>query len=102
LAATWSETGRVHLLDLTAALSNVDDSAATSSAQSALFTFTGHQSEGYAIDWSTLEKGLVNSVSNAFDYISAGILVDASGYMLYFCSVCHHFFRGLLAPFEDL
>jgi len=57
LAATWSETGRVHLWDLTAALSNVDNSEATSSGQSALFTFTGHQSEGYAVDWSTIDKG---------------------------------------------
>jgi len=56
LAATWSETGRVHIWDLTAALSNID-SGQSSSSQSALFTFAGHQSEGYAVDWNTIDKG---------------------------------------------
>jgi len=55
---TWSETGRVHIWDLTAALNNLDTSQAQTSPQSALFTFTGHQSEGYAVDWNTLDKGL--------------------------------------------
>jgi len=57
LAATWSESGRVHIWDLTTPLSNVDGTQASSSSQSALFTFAGHQSEGYAVDWSAVGKG---------------------------------------------
>jgi len=57
LAATWSETGRVHVWDLTTPLANVDGMQASTSSHSALFTFAGHQSEGYAVDWSAVDKG---------------------------------------------
>jgi len=57
LAATWSETGRVHIWDLTTPLTKVDGTQASLSSQSAVFTFAGHQSEGYAVDWSTIDKG---------------------------------------------
>jgi len=59
LAATWSETGRVHIWDLNPALSNTDSASPLTaiSSQSSLFTFSGHQTEGYAIDWSSIEQG---------------------------------------------
>lgn len=61
LAATWSETGRVHIWDLTERLYNIEkQSSATDlaiSSQPSLFTFSGHQTEGYAIDWSSTCPG---------------------------------------------
>jgi ribosome assembly protein RRB1 len=59
LAATWAETGRVHIWDLNAALTNVDSPSpvTTPSSQSPLYTFSGHQIEGYAIDWNSIERG---------------------------------------------
>jgi len=61
LAATWSETGRVHIWDLTERLADVDRQSAVTapatSSQPALYTFSGHQSEGYALDWSNTCPG---------------------------------------------
>ncbi|VDK38141.1 unnamed protein product [Dibothriocephalus latus] len=62
LTATWSELGEVHIWDLSRSLSAVNDSAImseyvrTREAPSPLFTFKGHQTEGYALAWSPLAK----------------------------------------------
>jgi ribosome assembly protein RRB1 len=63
LAASWSEIGKVYIWDLTDPLSAVSDPKAMTSftkKQSQylpLFTFNGHQSEGFAIDWSPIQPG---------------------------------------------
>lgn len=67
LAATWSETGSVHIWSLARALEAVDDpQAASQYARNSedrntkpVFTFKGHQHEGYAVDWSPLKPGVL-------------------------------------------
>ncbi|BHF76126.1 Glutamate-rich WD repeat-containing protein 1 [Sparganum proliferum] len=60
LTATWSELGEVNIWDLSRPLSAVNDSVImseyvrTREAPSPLFTFKGHQTEGYALAWSPL------------------------------------------------
>jgi len=64
VAATWSDNGTVFIWDLTKALHAVNDLQAmkvyvsTKSANArALHSFTGHQSEGFAMDWSSFIPG---------------------------------------------
>ena len=64
LAATWSEIGKVYIWDLTEPLSAVSDSKAMTEFTKKqnqqhlpLFQFNGHQSEGFAIDWSPQTAG---------------------------------------------
>ncbi len=62
-ASTWSETGRVHIWDLTRPLQAVNDSATmatytrNSESPPPVFTFSGHQVEGYAMDWCPTTVG---------------------------------------------
>ncbi|KAL7306466.1 hypothetical protein TKK_0001880 [Trichogramma kaykai] len=71
LAASWSELGRVHLWDLSKELKAIDDESPISDEQSErrtletpgkpIFSFKGHPSEGYALDWSNVEQGYLAS-----------------------------------------
>ena len=64
LAATWADTGKVHIWDLTRPMNAVNDSNIMSAytrnleSPAALFTFSGHQVEGYAMDWCPMVPGL--------------------------------------------
>lgn len=70
LAATWSDRGRVFLWDLTSPLRAVDGQHSTSNHVrniddvSPLFSFSGHLSEGYAMDWSPLIPGVLATGDN--------------------------------------
>ncbi len=63
LAASWSEQGKVHVWDLSRPLQAVNDSQVMASytrnqeSPPAIYTFKGHQSEGFAMDWSTSKPG---------------------------------------------
>lgn len=63
LAAVWSEKGQVEVFDLRPQLEAVHSSAAMAAfvAQqkeaTALFSFSGHMTEGFAIDWSPKVPG---------------------------------------------
>ncbi|CAH1794923.1 unnamed protein product [Owenia fusiformis] len=63
LAATWSDTGKVHIWDLSRPLQAVNDpdtmATYTRNVESPppVFTFSGHLTEGYAIDWSIAKPG---------------------------------------------
>lgn len=67
LAATWSELGRVNIWNISDQLLAVDDKELLSSYQKegkankakSLYTFSGHQQEGYALDWSPVAPGLL-------------------------------------------
>ncbi|RWS13207.1 glutamate-rich WD repeat-containing protein 1-like protein [Dinothrombium tinctorium] len=65
VAASWSELGNVHLWDLSKELQAVNDSEAMDLYQRSkekslpIFTFTGHQQEGFAVDWSNASIGLL-------------------------------------------
>ncbi|XP_026480379.1 glutamate-rich WD repeat-containing protein 1 isoform X2 [Ctenocephalides felis] len=67
LAATWSELGRVNIWDLTKQLATVDDQQMlskynkenTGNTCTPIFTFNGHQQEGYAVDWSKTAPGVL-------------------------------------------
>jgi len=64
LAASWSDKGKVHVWDLSQPLHAVNDPMVMStytkneeSAMQPLFTFSGHQAEGFALDWSKTMSG---------------------------------------------
>ncbi|XP_064646877.1 glutamate-rich WD repeat-containing protein 1-like [Lineus longissimus] len=63
IAATWSETGKVYLWDLTRPFTAVNDSAVMSAytrnreSPSSIYSFAGHQVEGFALDWSKTNPG---------------------------------------------
>ena len=71
LAASWSELGRINIWNLTQQLQAVDDEhilkryTKENKANSIkpVFTFTGHQSEGYAVDWSSVKPGVSHNCS---------------------------------------
>ena len=72
LAATWSELGKVHIWDLTRPLEAVDDSnvmatyTRTEESPLPVFSFAGHQTEGYAMDWSPTVPGEPVEMLNPF------------------------------------
>ncbi len=63
IAATWSDTGKVHIWDLSRLLQAVNDSSVMAAytrnqeSPKALFTFNGHMTEGFAMDWSPIVPG---------------------------------------------
>ncbi|XP_030606390.1 glutamate-rich WD repeat-containing protein 1 [Archocentrus centrarchus] len=63
LAAVWSEKGQVEIFDLRPQLEAVHSSAAMAAfikqekEAAALFSFSGHMTEGFAIDWSPKVPG---------------------------------------------
>ncbi|XP_002733247.1 glutamate-rich WD repeat-containing protein 1-like [Saccoglossus kowalevskii] len=62
LAATWSEKGSVHIWDLKQHVDALEDSALLARITKhdntkPLFTFSGHQTEGFAVDWSPTVVG---------------------------------------------
>lgn len=67
LTATWSDKGKVHIYDLTIPVQAVADqkSINTYTAQKVepkpIFTFGGHLTEGYGLDWAPLKSGALAS-----------------------------------------
>lgn len=67
LTSTWSDKGKVHIYDLTTPCHAVTDqkSINTYTAQKVapkpIFTFGGHLTEGYALDWSPHKAGSLAS-----------------------------------------
>ncbi|XP_039284043.1 glutamate-rich WD repeat-containing protein 1 [Nilaparvata lugens] len=68
MCAVWSEMGKVSILDLKPHLQTVDSPALPNSCKNMinkreevkpLFVFTGHQTEGFAIDWSSAASGVL-------------------------------------------
>uniref|UniRef100_T1J1V9 Glutamate-rich WD repeat-containing protein 1 n=1 Tax=Strigamia maritima TaxID=126957 RepID=T1J1V9_STRMM len=63
LAATWSESGSVDIWNLTDQLNALDDPQRMvaylrrEKAPKPAFTFTGHSTEGFALDWSLIKPG---------------------------------------------
>ncbi|XP_035236553.1 glutamate-rich WD repeat-containing protein 1 [Anguilla rostrata] len=68
LAAVWSEKGQVEIFDLRPQLEAVHSSAAMETflkeqqkEATPIFSFSGHMTEGFAIDWSTKVPGRLAS-----------------------------------------
>ncbi|XP_018578149.1 glutamate-rich WD repeat-containing protein 1 [Anoplophora glabripennis] len=69
IAASWSELGRVNIWNLTQQLQAVENDQLLSkynkeniaNSTTPLFTFNGHQKEGFAIDWSNTMPGVLAS-----------------------------------------
>ncbi|CAG9863015.1 unnamed protein product [Phyllotreta striolata] len=64
IAASWSELGKVNLWNLTTQLQAVDNDAKLvkynkeqSNTVKPIYTFTGHQKEGFALDWCPTASG---------------------------------------------
>ncbi|XP_033753509.1 glutamate-rich WD repeat-containing protein 1-like [Pecten maximus] len=63
IAASWSEVGKVYIWDLTRPLQAVNDSnimavyTRNEESPPPVFSFSGHQTEGYALDWSPMSPG---------------------------------------------
>ncbi|XP_049956353.1 glutamate-rich WD repeat-containing protein 1 [Schistocerca serialis cubense] len=63
LTAAWSELGNVSVWNITPQLREVDqpqNDSGTLPGQP-LYTFTGHQSEGFGLDWSSVMPGVLAS-----------------------------------------
>lgn len=68
IAASWSELGRVSIWNLTPQLQAVDNDILLAkynkenagSSKQPLFTFSGHQQEGFAVDWCSISPGVSN------------------------------------------
>lgn len=66
LAASWSELGRVDIWNITQQLQAVDDPAllerynldTVNNPVKPLYSFNGHQQEGFGIDWCPTETGV--------------------------------------------
>ena len=64
VVALWLDSGRVSIFDITQMVANLDDSPKKSNSshlqrqqQHPLYTFAGHSTEGFALDWSSLVIG---------------------------------------------
>jgi len=62
IAATWSDTGKVHIYDVTPYITSLDTPGTQPSKfQRPLFTVDSHVgNEGFAMDWSVLDTGRYN------------------------------------------
>lgn len=66
-AGTWSETGKVFIFNITDQLKAVEDpdllktyeDTSQSSLAKPIYVFRGHRAEGYGIDWSPTEPGVL-------------------------------------------
>lgn len=62
IVASWSERGQVHIWDISQQVISVDNPATLAGPSHAkdfkpLFSFDGHQTEGFAMDWSSTVRG---------------------------------------------
>lgn len=63
VAASWSETGKVSIWDLTKQLQAVEDQKTNDlfnklkNLPKPIYSYRGHKQEGFAMDWSTVAKG---------------------------------------------
>ncbi|KAF0492453.1 WD40 repeat-like protein [Gigaspora margarita] len=59
IAATWAETGKVHIWDLAPVINSLDTPGRQISqkAQKPLYTVESHSTEGFAMDWSGTVAG---------------------------------------------
>ena len=79
LAATWSDRGKVHIWDLSRPIMAVNDlrvmSEYTKNEESPapLFTFTGHQVEGFAVDWAATTPGVFSYIHLHVDIVTLNL-----------------------------
>lgn len=64
IAATWSESGKVYIWDLTTPLEAVSDENkmkdyVKNNTPLPIYQFNGHQNEGFGMDWSNVEPGVL-------------------------------------------
>ena len=57
LAASWSDTGKVHIWDLSHSIRGLDAPQHDRPPTGPLFTFSGHPTEGFSMDWSPTVNG---------------------------------------------
>ncbi|KAG7360361.1 G-protein beta-subunit [Nitzschia inconspicua] len=71
IVATWSDTGKVNLYDISDIRARFEASegrganyVSTGSKNGPVFTYGGHKVEGFAMDWSAKEEGLLATGDN--------------------------------------
>lgn len=100
LAASWSELGRVNIWDLTQQLQAVDNDQLLAkynknnlgNSVTPLFTFSGHQQEGFAIDWCPTFEG----VSKCKYYLKVIDRISHLFSVIIFSKCTYHTRRGIL------
>lgn len=64
IVGVWSETGVMSIYNIASQLNAVDKDlpdASRSGPSPLLYQFSGHRTEGYALDWSSFNKGMLAS-----------------------------------------
>jgi ribosome assembly protein RRB1 len=64
VCATWADTAKVHVYDLSAPLATLASpgtggAAAAAGGGGPAYTYSGHRDEGYALDWSAVRPGVL-------------------------------------------
>lgn len=99
LAASWSELGRVDIWNITQQLQAVDDPAllerynldTVNNPVKPLYSFNGHQQEGFGIDWCPTETGVSYFCKiNSFTANIVKISQSYRGYALLFNLNTHY------------
>lgn len=58
VVASWGETGTVNVFDIGSDMQAMEQGAADiNSTTVPLFSYSGHQTEGFALDWSSVANG---------------------------------------------
>lgn len=86
MCATWADTGKVHIFDLSAPFANLHaPGSAAAAPRGPVFSFGGHAEEGYALGFSAAKAGLLASGDNAsrvhvWQPTEGGWAVDSEAY----------------------
>ncbi|CDF32886.1 unnamed protein product [Chondrus crispus] len=107
IVATWSESGRVSLVDVEPALNklNLDSkrrmgmpNTTAPSATKPFFAFNGHRAEGYSLDWSRAALGrLLSGAVNGTIYLTEPSSVEGAAW-----TTSPNRFRGHTDSVEDI
>lgn len=112
IVSTWADTGKVHIYDLTGCTHHLMHKTGSNNAPSGpAHTFSGHQSEGYAMDWSKVVPGRLATGDNSglisVWNVETGSAVNSINTTAYTankikCTVDPHFYKGHKSSVEDL
>eukprot|EP01089_Gocevia_fonbrunei_P016368 TRINITY_DN5043_c0_g1_i3.p1 TRINITY_DN5043_c0_g1~~TRINITY_DN5043_c0_g1_i3.p1 ORF type:complete len:443 (-),score=128.96 TRINITY_DN5043_c0_g1_i3:17-1345(-) len=83
--ATWADNSQVHIFNIKQHLTSLDTPQPITGSTKPIFSFKGHQSEGYAMDWSTTAEsrfltGDCKGLIYGWEGNQTGFVVDSTPY----------------------